>query len=270
MGDSWKEGRGERKEGSPKGAGLPFRRLPWGCLRENRVNLGQTGGETLQLSQRQGKVLPIWQDVDVTETCPTGCSPSRQDPGLPSGCPGLWRDWPHGVKSRWCFIGCDSIQRLHTDGPRHAGGAQAQRQNDGRHPQSTLSSAAPGAPCAGNGMRGFYETTPCLLRAGFSKCENRHLKKTWDQEESEDAGRAGRTEAARGARTRSHVLEQGACAVRIAVYCMASLRSDGGPRPWPATRDTMNFWCGQKGARAPRRRASCHDKTPQTRKTSFT
>ncbi|XP_045630798.1 uncharacterized protein LOC123777869 [Ursus americanus] len=127
-----------------------------------------------------------------------GCSPSRQDPGLPSGCPGLWRDWPHGVKSRWCFIGCDSIQRLHTDGPRHAGGAQAQRQNDGRHPQSTLSSAAPGAPCAGNGMRGFYETTPCLLRAGFSKCENRHLKKTWDQEESEDAGRAGRTEAARG------------------------------------------------------------------------
>lgn len=234
------------------------------------MNLGQTGGETLQLSQRQGKVLPIWQDVDVTETCPTGCSPSRQDPGLPSGCPGLWRDWPHGVKSRWCFIGCDSIQRLHTDGPRHAGGAQAQRQNDGRHPQSTLSSAAPGAPCAGNGMRGFYETTPCLLRAGFSKCENRHLKKTWDQEESEDAGRAGRTEAARGARTRSHVLEQGACAVRIAVYCMASLRSDGGPRPWPATRDTMNFWCGQKGARAPRRRASCHDKTPQTRKTSFT
>lgn len=86
------------------------------------MNLGQAGGETLQLSQRQGKVLPIWQDVDVIETCPTGCGPSRQDPGLPSGCPGLWRDWPHSVKSRWCFIGCDSIQRLHTDGPRHAGG----------------------------------------------------------------------------------------------------------------------------------------------------
>lgn len=97
--------------------------------------------------------------------------------------------------------------------------AQAQRQKDGRHPQFTLSSAAPGAPCAGNGMRGFYETAPCLLRAGFSKCENRHLKKTWDQEESERARDArGAPRRRGGARTRSHVLEQGACAVRIAVY----------------------------------------------------
>lgn len=43
--------------------------------------------------------------------------------------------------------------------------------------------AAPGAPCAGNGVRGFYATTPCLLRAGFLTCENRHLKKTWGRKE---------------------------------------------------------------------------------------
>lgn len=32
-----------------------------------------------------------------------------------------------------------------------------------------------GAPCAGKGMRGFYETTPCLRGVGFLKCENRHF-----------------------------------------------------------------------------------------------
>lgn len=39
-------------------------------------------------NQGQGDVPPSWQDVEVSETCPTGSGPSCQDPSLPSGCQG--------------------------------------------------------------------------------------------------------------------------------------------------------------------------------------
>lgn len=115
-------------------------------------------------------------------------------------------------------------------------------------------------------MRGFYETTPCLLRAGFSKCENRHLKKTWDQEESEDAGRAGR---------RDTLSRLGAGGVRGAYCGLLYGFSKERRRATPLARSTgrNEFLVRTErgpGHRAPRRRAFCHDKTPQTRKTSFT
>ena len=148
------------------------------------------------------------------------------------------------------FIGCDSIQREHTRRPPTCRRRQAQGQKDGRHPRSTLSLAAPGAPCAGNGMRGFYETRPCLLGAGLLTCENRHLKKTRDREESEGAGRPK---------------------VVLQSIVMASLKSYVGPRPWPTTRGRDECVTRtERGPRTPRRRAFCPDRTPQTRKTSFT
>lgn len=143
------------------------------------------------------------------------------------GEPGLWREGPHGVRSL-CSLLAVIPSGENTRRPRHAGGGAGARTADGRHPPSTLSSASPGAPCAGNGMRGFYETTPCLLRVGFLKCENRHFKRRGTGR-SRGAGRG----AHRGGAGRPRLVLQS--------NCMASLNSDVGPRPGPQQEDTVNF-----------------------------
>lgn len=80
-----------------------------GCLREMGVSLGQGGGETLQLSQGEGKGLPVQQQ--------------RRGPpiSLPRSAAGRGvRTLERTATQReltMVFIGCDSIQREHTRRP---------------------------------------------------------------------------------------------------------------------------------------------------------
>lgn len=62
----------------------------------------------------------------VERTC------AGESPGPAAGEMDLWKEWPHGVKSL-VFIGCDSIRREHTQGPRHAGGGAGAGQTDRGH-----------------------------------------------------------------------------------------------------------------------------------------
>ena len=88
------------------------------------------------------------------------------------------------IKSLWCLLAVIPSRENTRSGPRHAGGS-AGAGTDGQRTSTVYTKlGCSGAPRAGDGMRGFYETTPCLLRAGFLKCENRHLKKTRNREVS--------------------------------------------------------------------------------------
>lgn len=151
---------------------------------------------------------------------------------------GALKEWPHGVKS--LFIGCDSIRREHTRGPRHAGEGVGARTDGQVTPRSTLSSAAP-HPMRWEPNAGLTRER-ALLGAGFSTCENRHFKKTRTGRRRGRRGASRARECVRRAcvisldRGRSWLVLQSNCYGFSKELCKV-MKVNAKPRLWPATHE---------------------------------